>query len=445
MDTKDRKKEHDLVFDLNGGMPRMAQALPLAFQHIVAMVVGCVTPAIIIAGVAGLNPADKVIIVQAALVISALATLLQVFPIRVKGIGLQIGAGLPLIVGVGFAYVTSMSTIVEGYGIATIFGAEIVGGLVAVLVGLSYNKIKVLFPPLVIGIVILCIGLSLYPIAIRYMAGGQSSPSYGSWQNWFVAIVTLIIVVICNNFGKGIVKLASILIGIIAGYIIAFPFHMVDFSSIGQAGIVQLPKLMHFGIEFEFSSCVAIGLLFAINSLQAVGDVSATTIGGMDRDATSKEITGGILGFGISNIIGAFMGGLPNVTFSQNVGIVSTTKVVNRWIAALAAIILGVAGIVPKFAAFLTSIPQCVLGGATLSVFAAITVTGIRMISNAGLTARNTGIVGIAVALGSGLVQASDALGGSPAWVATIFAKTPVVVAALVAILLNLLLPKDKK
>lgn len=190
---------------------------------------------------------------------------------------------------------------------------------------------------------------------------------------------------------------------------------------------------------------MAIGLLFAINSLQAVGDVSATTIGGMDRDATSQEITGSIIGFGISNIAGAFLGGLPNVTFSQNVGIVSTTKVVNRWIAALAAIILGVAGIVPKFAAFLTSIPQCVLGGATLSVFAAITVTGIRMISNAGLTARNAGIVGIAVALGSGLVQASDALGGSPAWVATIFAKTPVVVAALVAIVLNLVLPKDKK
>lgn len=442
---KEGKNTRGSVFELNGGMPPLGQALPLAFQHIVAMIVGCVTPAIIIAGVAGLDGEDRVIIVQAALVVSALATLLQVFPIGRKNWNLQFGAGLPLIVGVGFAYVTSMSTIVEGYGIATIFGAEIVGGIVAVLVGLSYNWIKKLFPPLIIGIVILCIGLSLYPIAIRYMAGGQGSEMYGSWKSWLVAAITLIVVIICNNFGKGIVKLASVLIGIVVGYIIALAFGMVDFSSVGEAGVIALPKLMHFGIEFELSSCVAIGLLFAINSLQAMGDVTATTMGGMNREATDKELRGGIMGFGLSNIVGAFFGGLPNVTFSQNVGIVTTTKVVNRWIAALAAIILGVAGILPKFSAFLTSIPQCVLGGATLTVFAAITVTGIRMIANAGLTQRNGTIVGIAVALGAGVTQASDALSGFPVWATTVFAKTPVVIATVIAILLNLLLPKEEK
>jgi len=442
---KEGKHKKESVFELNGGMPPLGQALPLAFQHIVAMIVGCVTPAIIIAGVAGLSGEDKVIIVQAALVVSALATLLQVFPVGFRKGSLQFGAGLPLIVGVGFAYVTSMSTIVEGYGIATIFGAEIVGGIVAVLVGLSYNKIKSLFPPLIIGIVILCIGLSLYPIAIRYMAGGQGSESYGSWQNWLVAALTLTVVIVCNNYGRGIIKLASVLIGIIVGYGVALGFGMVDFSAVGRAGIFALPKIMHFGIEFEVSSCVAIGLLFAINSLQAMGDVTATTIGGMDREATDKELRGGILGFGLSNIIGAFFGGLPNVTFSQNVGIVTTTKVVNRWVAALAAIILGIAGILPKFSAFLTSVPQCVLGGATLTVFAAITVTGIRMIFNTGLSVRSGFIVGIAVALGAGVTQASDALCSFPSWMTVVFAKTPVVIAAVVSILLNLLLPKDKE
>ena len=243
---KEGKHKKESVFELNGGMPPLGQALPLAFQHIVAMIVGCVTPAIIIAGVAGLSGEDKVIIVQAALVVSALATLLQVFPVGFRKGSLQFGAGLPLIVGVGFAYVTSMSTIVEGYGIATIFGAEIVGGIVAVLVGLSYNKIKSLFPPLIIGIVILCIGLSLYPIAIRYMAGGQGSETYGSWQNWLVAALTLTVVIVCNNYGRGIIKLASVLIGIIVGYGVALGFGMVDFSAVGRAGIFALPKIMHY-------------------------------------------------------------------------------------------------------------------------------------------------------------------------------------------------------
>ena len=442
---KEGKHKKESVFELNGGMPPLGQALPLAFQHIVAMIVGCVTPAIIIAGVAGLSGEDKVIIVPAALVVSALATLLQVFPVGFRKGSLQFGAGLPLIVGVGFAYVTSMSTIVEGYGIATIFGAEIVGGIVAVLVGLSYNKIKSLFPPLIIGIVILCIGLSLYPIAIRYMAGGQGSESYGSWQNWLVAALTLTVVIVCNNYGRGIIKLASVLIGIIVGYGVALGFGMVDFSAVGHAGIFALPKIMHFGIEFEVSSCVAIGLLFAINSLQAMGDVTATTIGGMDREATDKELRGGILGFGLSNIIGAFFGGLPNVTFSQNVGIVTTTKVVNRWVAALAAIILGIAGILPKFSAFLTSVPQCVLGGATVAVFSTIAMTGMKLIAAEGITARNTTIVGLSAALGVGISQASAALEQFPEAVTTIFGKSPVVIATLMAVLLNLVLPREEK
>ena len=425
-------------------MPPLGQALPLAFQHIVAMIVGCVTPAIIIAGVAGLSGEDKVIIVQAALVVSALATLLQVFPVGFRKGSLQFGAGLPLIVGGGFAYVTSMSTIVEGYGIATIFGAEIVGGIVAVLVGLSYNKIKSLFPPLIIGIVILCIGLSLYPIAIRYMAGGQGSESYGSWQNWAVAIFTLVIVTVLNHFGKGIVKLASILIGMVAGYVVSAFFGMVSFSSVASASVFQLPQVMHFGINFEVSSCVAIGLLFAINSVQAIGDFTATTVGGLGREPSDKELQGGIVGYGVMNIIGAVFGGLPTATYSQNVGIVATTKVVNRCVLGLAAIILGVAGLIPKFSALLTTIPQCVLGGATVSVFASIAMTGMKLITSEDMNYRNTSIVGLAAALGMGISQASAALATFPSWVTMIFGKSPVVLATLIAILLNIILPKEE-
>ena len=277
------------------------------------------------------------------------------------------------------------------------------------------------------------------------MAGGVSSPDYGSWQNWAIAFFTLIVVTVLNHFGKGIWKLASILIGIIAGYLVAIPFGMVDFSSIGEAGVCQLPSLLHFGIEFEPSSCIAIGILFAINSIQAIGDYSATTIGAMDRTPKDEELQKGIIGYGISNIVGALAGGLPTATYSQNVGIVTTTKVINRWVLGLAAVILGIAGIVPKFSAILTTIPQCVLGGATVSVFASIAMTGMKLVASAEMDYRNSSIVGLAAALGMGVSQATAALAGFPAWVTTIFGKSPVVLATIIAVIMNIILPKTRE
>lgn len=433
-----KMKKHASVFDLNG-VPRFGEALPLALQHVVAMIVGCVTPSIIVAGAGQISNADKVILIQAALVIAGISTLLQLFPI-----GKYFGSGLPVIMGVSFAYVPSMSAIAEGYDIGTILGAQIIGGVVAFVVGLFIKQLRKFFPPLITGTVVFSIGLSLYPTAINYMAGGTSSPSYGSWKNWAIAIFTLAVVTFLNHFTKGFFKLASILIGMIAGYIVAIAAGMVDFSAVGDAGLLYVPHPMHFGIHFNISASVAIGLLFAINSVQAIGDFSATTIGGLDREPTDQELQGGILCYGVTNVLGAFIGGLPTATYSQNVGIVSTTKVVNRMILGLAAVIILVAGLVPKFSALLTTIPQCVLGGATISVFASIAMTGIKLITSQPMTYRNTSIVGLAVAMGMGVTQASASLGTFPDWVSTIFGKSPVVLATIVAILLNQILPKDK-
>ena len=432
------------IFETDG-IPRMSEALPLAMQHVVAMIVGCVTPAIIVSGAvpSGLSREDQVILIQSALVIAALATLLQLFPIGGKA-KFAIGSGLPIIMGVSFAYVPSMQAIAESYGIAAIMGAEIVGGIVAVVMGLLVKKIRVFFPPLITGTVVFTIGLSLYPTAINYMAGGTSSPNYGSWQNWAIAFFTLIVVTALNHFGKGIWKLASILIGIIVGYLVSIPFGMVDFSSIGEAGVCQLPSLMHFGVQFEPSSCVALGILFAINSIQAIGDYSATTIGAMDRTPKDEELQRGIVGYGLSNVAGALLGGLPTATYSQNVGIVTTTKVINRWVLGLAAAILGVAGLVPKFSAILTTIPQCVLGGATVSVFASIAMTGMKLVASAEMDYRNSSIVGLAAALGMGVSQATAALASFPTWVTTIFGKSPVVLATIIAVMLNVILPKTR-
>ena len=374
---------------------------------------------------------------------SAISTLLQLFPLGSKS-GFHIGSSLPVIMGVSFAYVPSMQAIAEGYGVATILGSQIVGGCVAIIVGLLVRKIRVFFPPLITGTVVFTIGLSLYPTAINYMAGGTSSETYGSWQNWAVAIFTLVIVTVLNHFGKGIVKLASILIGMVAGYVVSAFFGMVSFSSVASASVFQLPQVMHFGINFEVSSCVAIGLLFAINSVQAIGDFTATTVGGLGREPSDKELQGGIVGYGVMNIIGAVFGGLPTATYSQNVGIVATTKVVNRCVLGLAAIILGVAGLIPKFSALLTTIPQCVLGGATVSVFASIAMTGMKLITSEDMNYRNTSIVGLAAALGMGISQSSAALATFPSWVTMIFGKSPVVLATLIAILLNIILPKEE-
>lgn len=443
MNTEVKRNASEELFNLDG-KPSVAQALPLAMQHVVAMIVGCVTPAIIVAGVAGLSAEDSIILIQAALAVSAVTTFIQLYPLF-RSRKISLGSGLPVIMGISFAYVPTMQSIAGSFNVATILGAQIIGGIVAVIVGIFIRQIRKFFPPLITGTVVFAIGLSLYPTAINYMAGGANNTNYGSWQNWLVAFITLIIVTGLNHFGKGIWKLASILIGIIAGYAVALMFHMVDFSAVAGASWFQFPRLMHFGVEFEPSSCVAIGILFAINSIQAIGDFSATTTSGLDRMPTNRELNGGIIAYGVSNIAGALFGGLPTATFSQNVGIVSSTKVVAKRVFGMAAGILLIAGLIPKFSSVLTTIPYCVLGGATVSVFASIAMTGVKLITATPMDYRSTSIVGLAIALGMGVSQANAALSSFPAWVTTIFGKSPVVLATITAVVLNLILPKSKE
>ena len=445
-------RSNETLFQIHG-VPPLGTSVSLALQHLVSMIVGCVTPPIIIASAIGLSQADRVLLIQASLVMSAISTLLQLFPM-----GRRFGSGLPVILGVSFAYVPSMQAIASsGGGISAIAGAMVVGGIVAVIVGVFVKQIRTLFPPVITGTVVFTIGLSLYPTAINYMAGGTGNTAaavaakglpealvYGSWQNWLVAVLTLAVVMLLNNYGKGICKLASILLGMLFGYVVAMCFGMVSFADVGDAAWFSLPRFLHFGITFDASSCIAVGLLFAINSIQAIGDFTATTVGGLDRDPTDQELQGGIIAYGASNILAALFGGLPTATYSQNVGIVTTNKVVNRTVFALAGGFLLLAGVSPKFAAVLTTIPQCVLGGATITVFSTIAMTGMKLIASQDLTARNTTIVGLSAALGVGISQASGALSQFPEAVTMIFGKSPVVIATLMAVLLNLLLPKEK-
>ena len=443
----------EALFQLSG-IPPLGMSISLALQHLVAMIVGCVTPAIIIANALGLPQSERVLLIQVSLVMSAVTTLIELFPI-----GGKLGSGLPVMFGISFAYLPSMQAIVGGGDIATIAGAMVIGGIVAAVVGVFVKKIRRFFPPIITGTVVFTIGLSLYPTAINYMAGGAgntyevvvlrkgltSALVHGSWQNWAVAAFTLIVVMVMSNKGKGICKLAAILLGMIAGYIVAAVFGMVDLSEVRDAAWFSLPRFMHFGIKFEFSACIALALLFAINAIQAIGDLTATTVGGLNREPTDQELQGGIVTYGLTNVLSAFFGSLPTATYSQNVGIVTTNKVVNRVVFALAGGFLLLAGLIPKFSAFLTTIPQCVLGGATITVFSTIAMTGMKLIASETISPRNTTIVGLSAALGVGISQSSSALSQFPESITIIFGKTPVVIATIMAVLLNLILPQENK
>ncbi|MBZ9685363.1 purine permease [Clostridium estertheticum] len=430
--------QKSLLFQYDG-RPSLKEIIPLGLQHVVAMIVGCVTPALIIAGVANLTVADKVLLVQSSLFFAGIATLIQVFTL-----GKHIGSRLPVIMGVSFAYVPTLAAITGEFNIATIFGAQLIGALVSIFFGIYLKKFMKFFPPLVTGTVIFSIGLSLYPVAIQYIAGGVGSKTFGSPQNWAVAMITLAVVMFLNHFTKGSIKLASLLIGMGVGYVITMLLGMVSFDAVASAGYFQAPKLLHFGMNFNTTAIVSMVIMYIVNSVQAIGELSATTVGAMDRTPTDKELSGGIIGSGVVSMVGSIFGCMPTSTYGQNVGIVIVNKVINKWIFAFAAFVVILAGFIPKFSSLLTTIPQCVLGGATISVFATITTTGIRMIASSNLTMRNSAVVGISVALGMGIVQVPGAFALFPTWFISIFGHSAIVVTTLFAIGLNLILPKDK-
>lgn len=426
------------LFSLEGN-PSIATAMPLSLQHLLAMIVGNVLPALVLSGAIGLNTEQQIQLVQASMFIAAIGTFVQSFPI------FGVGAKLPVIMGVSFAYIPTILSIGKGYGIGAIFGAQLVGGIVAYFVGVFIKKIRKFFPPMVAGTVVFTIGLSLYRVAVNYMAGGFQStdPRYGGLIYWGIALLTLAVVLVCNMFGKGYIKLAAILIGIIVGYIASLIAGIVSFDSIGSASWFNLPTIMPYKLEFPIAAIITMSVMYVVNSVQAVGDLSATTVGGMDREATDKEISGGIKGNGVLSVIGSFIGALPTATYSQNVGIVAMTKVVSLKVFRLAAGMIFIAGLIPKFGAIITSIPQCVIGGATISVFAQITMTGMKLIVQDEMSVRNTTIVGLGVALGMGITQIpTEGLQYFPDWFTMVFTSSPVVLATLVVFVLNIIIPK---
>ena len=426
-----------LKFD---GKPSWGAAFPQAMQHVLAMLIGNITPPMLIAGTCGLSAEEKIMLTQAAMIIGGITTLLQLFP--VFGFGMK----MPNVMGVAFAYMPILTIIGQQYGIAAIFGSQLVAGFVSIFVGMFIGKIRKFFPPIVSGTVVMSIGLSLYKTAISYIGGGsaaQANGTFGSGKFWFLAILTLIVTLACNFFGKGLVKASGMLIGIVVGYAASLLVGgVVSFADFEAASWFALPRPFYFGMEFHLDATVMMILMYMVQAVQTIGDVSSTAIGGFGRQCTDQELGGAIKGQGICGMIGAVIGGLPTDPYSQNVGLICTTKVVARRVFTMVGVIMLLAGIFPKFSGLMATIPQPVLGGATVTVFAAITMSGIQLLNEQPLNYRNRMIVGIALAIGLGIDAAPDILQFVPQLLRNIFGSS-LVVSFLIVFVLNLIIPKD--
>ena len=422
------------------GKPSWGAAFPQAMQHVLAMLIGNITPPMLIAATCGLSVEDKILLTQAAMIIGGITTLLQLFP--VFGFGMK----LPNVMGVAFAYMPILTIIGEQYGIAAIFGSQLVAGFASIFIGMFIGKIRKFFPPIVSGTVVMSIGLSLYKTAISYIGGGtaaQNAGTFGSGRFWLLAILTLIVTLACNFFGKGLIKASGMLIGIVAGYIVALCMgNIVSFADLHSAAWFSLPRPFYFGLEFHPDAIIMMILMYMVQAVQTIGDVSSTTMGGFGRESTDEELGGAIKGQGLCGMIGACIGGLPTDPYSQNVGLICTTRVVARRVFTMVGVIMLAAGIFPKFSGLMATIPQPVLGGATVTVFAAITMSGIQLLNEQPLNYRNRMIVGIALALGLGIDAAPDILQFVPQLFRNIFGSS-LVVSFLVVFVLNIIIPKD--
>ncbi len=432
-------KENTALFTLNG-KPGWGQAFPMAMQHVLAMLVGNITPPMLIATTLSLPAADKILLTQAAMTIGGITTLLQLFPVW------GFGMGLPSVMGVAFAYMPILTMIGTQYGIAAIFGSQLVAGFLSIFIGMFIGKLRRFFPPIVSGTVVLCIGLSLYKTAITYMGGGsaaQSAGTFGSAQYWILALVTLAVTLGCSLFGKGYIRVSGMLIGIGVGYVLALLMgDMVSYEEVKTAAWVSLPKPFHFGLEFHFDAILMMVLMYIVQAVQTIGDVSSTAMGGFGREATDRELGGAIKGQGLCGMIGACIGGLPTDPYSQNVGLICTTKVVAKRVFLIVGLIMLAAGFLPKFGALMTTIPQPVLGGATVTVFAAITMSGIQLISEQPLNYRNKMIVGVSLAIGVGIESVPSILQFCPQLLKNILGSS-LMVSFLLVFLLNILVPED--
>ncbi|MDG1341278.1 MAG: nucleobase:cation symporter-2 family protein [Paracoccaceae bacterium] len=423
--------------------PPMGQTVPLGLQHVLAMFASNVTPSIIVAGAAGLafGGPEQIYLIQMAMLFAGIATLFQTV-----GVG-PVGARLPIMQGTSFAFVGVLAGIAATQGLDVALTACIIGGAIHFLLGAVIQNLRFLFPPLITGLVILAIGLYLMPVAIKYAAGGAATfqmeaESFGSLMHWSVALTVVIVSLLVKFFTKGFVSNAAILIGLLAGYALAFALGMVNFGAVGKAAWVTSIKPLPYGFEFSLGAVIAVTLVSIVSAIETVGDASATTKAGAGRDATDKEIAGATYADGLGTAVAGVFGGLPNTSFSQNVGIVGMTGVMSRHVVTVAGLIMIVCGLIPKIGAIIASMPLPVLGGGVIVMFGMVAAAGLNMLTEVKMNRRNMIIIAVSLAAGLGLNLVPSAVQYLPGVVKTL-ATSAVAPTAIVAIVLNLVLPQE--
>jgi NCS2 family nucleobase:cation symporter-2 len=421
----------------------MVPKVALGMQHVLAMFASNVTPSIIIAGAAGFafGSADMVFLIQMAMLFAGIATLFQTV-----GFG-PVGARLPVMQGTSFAFVPIMIGIVKSSGMAALMGSIIVAGVFHAALGTVIGRIRHWFPPLVSGMVITTIGLYLIPVGIRYAAGGAAdfqvnNPNWGDFSHWSLALVVIIVALGCKFFTRGLTSSAAILLGLIAGYLVGIATGAVNFGAVGKAAWFAIPMPLQYGIEFNMAAIIGMCLISVVSAIETVGDISAIAKGGAGREASDKELAGGTFADGLGSAVAGIFGGLPNTSFSQNVGIVSMTGIMSRGVVTIGAIFLIICGFVPKIGAVVSSMPIEVLGGGVILMFGMVVSAGVSMLSTVNWTRRNMMILATSMSVGIGLQAVPKSMQHLPDTLGMLMTSGLLPVAVL-AVVMNLVLPED--
>jgi len=417
--------------------PPLLEAIPLGIQHVLAMLLGNVAPPLILAGAVGSVTGETTFLVQMALIVAGVATLIQAFPVG------PVGARLPIVMGTSFAFLGPLIGIGNQYGIAAVFGAALVAAPVEMVMGFSLERFREYFPPLVTGIVVMLIGLTLIPTGMDYAAGASAGPGadgYGSLQNLGLAGLVLLVTVVLNQFFSGFVRVISVFAGIVAGYAVAIGLGIVDFSAVSSAGWITVPVPLKYGLSFEPSAILTVAFLYIITGMETIGDISGT-VSATGRDASERELKGGLMADGVMSMFAALFNAMPNTSYSQNVGLVNFTGVASRFVVGIGGVCLLVLGFVPKVGAVVSAMPDAVLGGGALVLFAMIFSSGARIVNqNVTLDQRNSTILALSMALGLGVAFRPEILAEFPDRVQTFFGSA-LVTGGMAAVVLNIVLP----
>lgn len=423
------------IYTLDGIVP-LKKAIPFGLQHILAMFVSNVTPIIILAGICAGDL--TAVLIQNAMIIAGIGTIVQLYPVW------RVGSRLPIVMGISFTFLSLAIAIGTAQGMGTLMGAVIIGGIVEGLLGLLAKYWIKIISPVVAATVVTAIGFSLLPIGANSFAGGQGAADFGAAHNWIVGSVTLLACVSFHVFAKGYLRSLAVLMGLIVGYVLALCMGMIDFSPLKGCSIIAIPKFLPFSPEFRLGPTLSVIAIFLVSATETIGDTSALASSALGRNATEKEISGSIACDGFVSTIAGLFGCTPITSFSQNIGLAAMTKVVNRFAIATGAIIMIIAGLFPAVGVILTTIPQAVLGGCTIMMFGSILFAGFNMLSKCGFGSRNMVIVSLSLSIGLGFTQATGLFDIFPEIIKTVFADNCVAVVFLLAVLLNLILPKEK-